>query len=54
MKKSAAYHLAEIAVVTSGCIAPENKLEVLRVLMEGEDLAKYCEEQEAKRNAEAV
>ena len=54
MKKSEAYNLAQIAVVLSPCIAPENKLEVLRTLMEAEDIAKFCEKQEETENAETV
>lgn len=54
MKKSVAYHLAQIAAVNSPHISPENKLEVLRVLMAAEDLAIFCEEQEEKENAETV
>ena len=48
MKKSELYHLAQIAVVLSPCLAPENKLEVLRTLFDDEDLAKFVEEREAK------
>lgn len=54
MKKSEAYNLAQIAVVLSPCITPENKLEVLRTLMEAEDFAKFSEKQEEKKNAETV
>lgn len=58
MKKSELYHLAQIAVVTSPCLAPENKLEVLNILMEDEGVAKFVEEREAKKegdsNAETV
>jgi hypothetical protein len=46
MKKSEIYHLAQIAVVNSPCIAPENKLEIIRVLFADESLAKYGEERE--------
>ena len=53
MKKSELYHLAQIAVLTSPCIAPENKLEVLKTLMGEEDLAKFIEEQKAKENCNA-
>ena len=49
MKKSEIYHLAQIAVVTSPSIAPENKLEILRVLIADENLALFCEKQEAKK-----
>ena len=58
MKKSELYHLAQIAVITSPCIAPETKLEVLHELFDKEDLEIFCEEQEAKKegncNAETV
>lgn len=54
MKKSEIYHLVQIAVVNAPCIAPERKLDALRVLMENEDLAIFCEKQEEKKNAEAV
>ena len=43
MKKSEIYHLAQIAVITSPCITPENKLEILHVLMMDEDLELYSE-----------
>ena len=46
MKKSEAYNLAQIAVITTSTISPENKLEILRVLIAEENLALYCEEQE--------
>ena len=45
MKKSEAYHLAQIAVVNSPNIAPEGKIEVLRILIAEENLAKFCEKQ---------
>ena len=48
MKKSTAYNLAQIAVMMSPNIAPENKLEILRVLMEDESLALYMEEHESE------
>ena len=54
MKKSEIYHLAQITVINTPCIAPERKLEILRVLMEDENLAIYCEKQEEKKNAETV
>lgn len=43
MKKSEVYHLAQIAVMMSPQISPENRLEILRVLMDEEDLARYIE-----------
>lgn len=58
MKKSEIYHLAQIAVITSPSIAPESKIEVMRVLLDEEHLALYVEEREAKKegngNAETV
>ena len=58
MKKSEIYHLAQIAVMLTQCIAPENKLEVLKTLMHDEDVEKFVEEREAKKegngNAETV
>ena len=44
MKKSEAYHLAQIAVVQSSNIAPERKLEILKVLSCQEYFEKFCEE----------
>ena len=53
MKKSEAYNLAQIAVVTSPLISAENKLEILRVLMEAEDFAKFTENRN-QEDTEAV
>lgn len=47
MKKSDIYHIAQIAVVNSPCIAPETKLEVLRNLIADENLARFSEGQAA-------
>lgn len=52
MKKSEIYQLAQIAVVSSPCIAPESKVAILRVLFNEEDLSLYIEEREAKKEAE--
>lgn len=49
MKKSEIYSLAQIAVITTSCIAPEKKQEILRVLISDEDLAKYCEDRDAEK-----
>lgn len=49
MKKSEIYHLAQIAVIGTATISPESKLEILSVLMADEELALYCEEQEAEK-----
>ena len=54
MKKSEIYSLAQIAVITTSCIAPEKKQEILRVLIGDEDLAKFCEKQETKKDVEEV
>ena len=48
MKKSEAFRLAQLAVTTYGNIGTSDKLKVLRVLMQSEDLAKFSEHQEAK------
>ena len=48
LKKSEAYYLAQVAVVSSSVISPESKLEMLRLLMEQEDLALYCEKKETE------
>jgi hypothetical protein len=48
MKKSEAYNLAQVAVIKSQCISPENKIEILRVLMDAEDLELFCEKQKEK------
>lgn len=50
MKKSEIYHLAQVAVVSTATIAPENKLEVLRELMSAEDCYKTVENSEALKD----
>ena len=52
MNKSELYYMAQIAIINAACIAPERKLEILRVLIGDEDAAKYWEEREAKRTLE--
>lgn len=54
MKKSELYHLAQIAVVTSPHISPENKLEILGVLIDDERLAAFTEKREGNEHAETV
>ena len=49
MKKSELYHLAQIAVLNSPCISPDNKLEVLRILFGDEDSAKYWEKKQTEK-----
>ena len=48
MNKSLAYKYAQLSVLADDGLCGSNKLEVLRVLMEAEDLAEYCEKQEKK------
>lgn len=49
MKKSEMYKYAQCAVVDVPNLTTLTKLEILRVLMEQEDVALYVEEQEAKK-----
>lgn len=49
MNKSTAYKVAQIAVLKNDVICVEDKLAILRVLMESEDLALYCEKQEREK-----
>jgi hypothetical protein len=51
MKQSEALNLAQIAVVTSPTIAPEKKLEVLKILMDSESFARYCEKLDTEKVA---
>lgn len=53
MKKSEIYRLAQCCVIRSLSLSAEEKLEILRELMAGEDLAIYCEEQEEKKEVVA-
>jgi hypothetical protein len=52
MKNSEAYHLAQIAVINSPSISPENKVEILKVLISDESLAKYTEKNHAGKTVE--
>ena len=52
MDKSEIYYMAQIAVLNSQLIAPEKKLEMLRVLMGDETAAKYWEELQEKKTLE--
>ena len=52
MKKSEIYHLAQTAVLVSSCISPENKLEILSVLLADEEFAKYMEKRETPKAVE--
>lgn len=53
MKKSTAYHKAQIAVLRDTTIDYENTLEILKVLMASEDLEKFVEN-ELEKSDEAV
>lgn len=44
MKKSEVYRLAQIAVISTQSIELKQKPDILRELIEAENLAKYCEE----------
>ena len=50
MKKSMAYKAAQYSVLSDTSLCGSNKLEVLRVLMEAEDLARFSEKQENKED----
>ena len=52
MKKSEIYYHAQICVLNDPTLASLYKLEILRELMHQEGLAKFCEQQEEKENAE--
>lgn len=49
MNKSTAYKVAQIAVLKNDAICPVDKLAVLRVLMDDEGLALFCEKQEKEK-----
>lgn len=52
MKKSEIYAMAQNAVLNSTLIGNREKLEILRELMDKEDVALFCEKQKEKENAE--
>lgn len=49
MKKSEAYQLAQIAVISSQVISPENKIKILRVLIAQENLELFCEKTDEEK-----
>ncbi len=49
MKESEIYQMAQIAVISSNCIAPENKLKILSVLIDDERLALFKERDETEK-----
>ena len=52
MKKSELFRMAQIAVIEADTIMPSVKLDILRVLMDEEDIKKLCEEHEEQEGAE--
>lgn len=46
MKKSLIYKCAQVAVMNHAGLTDVNKLEILRELMDKEDVAIYCEKKE--------
>jgi hypothetical protein len=53
MKKSEIYRLAQGAVVTNTSLPTSTKLEILRELMDKEDVEKFCEKR-AEKEAQAT
>ena len=51
MKKSELYYMAQIAVINAACIAPERKIEALKILIADEKLALFVEERDAEKAA---
>jgi hypothetical protein len=49
MKKSKCYQMAQMAVLTNESILPSEKLEILRVLMDEENVQRICEKVEAEK-----
>lgn len=54
MKNSELYRLAQVAVINSPCITPETKIDIIRMLIADENIARYGEKREEKENAETV
>ena len=54
MKKSNAYYLAQVAVLRDRLLDESQKLPVLRLLMESEDVALYVEREAEKKEQEAI
>lgn len=53
-KKSELYLKAQYAVVNSLSMSHDEKIAILRLLMEQEDIALFCEKQEAEKAHETV
>lgn len=54
LKESQIYNLAQGAVMQCDYIPLEQKLEILHLLMDREDVAKFVEKREAQENGETV
>ena len=54
MKKSEMYNLAQLAVLNSQLISPENKLDIIKLLITQEHWELYVEERAAEKAAEAA
>ena len=52
MKRSGAFHMAQLSVLTDELIGNEEKLDILRVLQDAEDTAKLVEDTMLKRASE--
>lgn len=50
MKKSEIYRLAQVAVLTNDSFRVQDKLAILRELIDKEDVALFTEKQEEKEN----
>lgn len=53
MKKSEIYSLAQIAVLTTSCISPEKKVDILKQLFLDEELWVSIEESQKVKETEA-
>ena len=53
MKKSTAYYTAQLAVLADELISSNEKLDILRVLMDAEDVAKFTEKAASGAEAKA-
>lgn len=51
MKKSLAYYMAQMSVLTDNLFDDKDKLEIIRILQEAETVAKYTEKAEAQADA---
>ena len=52
MKKSEMYRMAQMAVVSSGAMSPNVKVDIVKELIERENFEKYMEKVEEEKDAE--